>query len=118
MAKSTVREKNNWWIHSLYTRNEHDECLAMIDRKLRESAFAEYAIYVKGSAMHCETLVIPNAYCCPIPLFNRPHFSQARANSGVFDAVPVSDVFESNQHVQPEAGRPLALLAGQARAGD
>mmetsp|Transcript_88541 Transcript_88541/g.177022 ORF Transcript_88541/g.177022 Transcript_88541/m.177022 type:complete len:474 (-) Transcript_88541:128-1549(-) len=48
MAQSAVREKQNWWIHSLYVRHEHDECLAIINKQLKDTAFAEYPIYVKG----------------------------------------------------------------------
>jgi len=43
-----AHENQNWYIHSTYIRNEHEACLAIIDKCLATSAFCEYAIYVKG----------------------------------------------------------------------
>lgn len=48
-ASTTLREKRNWTIHLLYTRQEFSECLRLIDEQLRAcSGMCEYALYVKG----------------------------------------------------------------------
>ncbi|KEG13380.1 BBS4-like protein 4 [Trypanosoma grayi] len=44
-----IRERRNWLIHHLYTRQEYVECLSVIEAQLRESeGVCEYALYVKG----------------------------------------------------------------------
>ena len=46
---ATIRERRNWLIHVLYTRQEFTECLALIEEQLREcQGLCEYALYVKG----------------------------------------------------------------------
>ena len=44
-----LRDKSNWLIHALYLRDEHDECLRVIEEQLRlHKALCEYPLYVKG----------------------------------------------------------------------
>jgi Bardet-Biedl syndrome 4 protein len=45
---STQRERVNWLIHTCYVRQDHDECLKIIEQQLLETAFCEYPIYVKA----------------------------------------------------------------------
>ena len=48
-APTTRRERRNWQIHLLFCRNEHKECLRIIEHQLKECAgLCEYAIYVKA----------------------------------------------------------------------
>ncbi|EPY31980.1 Bardet-Biedl syndrome 4 protein like protein (BBS4-like protein 4) [Strigomonas culicis] len=44
-----IRERRNWLIHELFTRQEYVDCLHVIEAQLRETAgTCEYALYVKG----------------------------------------------------------------------
>lgn len=44
-----LRERRNWLIHQLYTRQEYLNCLAVIEAQLRDTeGTCEYALYVKG----------------------------------------------------------------------
>ncbi|KAJ9472868.1 Bardet-Biedl syndrome 4 protein-like protein [Diplonema papillatum] len=46
---TTIREKRNWLIHLLYTRQDYFDCLMLIEEQLTESrGLCEYAIYVKA----------------------------------------------------------------------
>jgi len=46
---ASIREKRNWLIHLLYTRQEFHECLLLIEEQLTESkGMGEYAIFVKA----------------------------------------------------------------------
>ena len=46
---STRNDRRNWQIHLLFCRNEHKECLRIIEEQLKECAgMCEYAIYVKA----------------------------------------------------------------------
>ncbi len=48
-ASFAARDKCNWLVHSLYLRDEHDECLRIIEEQLRQhKALCEYPLYVKG----------------------------------------------------------------------
>jgi Bardet-Biedl syndrome 4 protein len=73
-AQSTVRERRNWWIHTLYTRGEYDEALRVIEEVLRASnGLAEYPLYVKGlirrqQGQIAESLTLFQAATCLNPL--------------------------------------------------
>lgn len=46
---TVVRERKNWLIHMLYTRQEYDECLRVIEEQLKAAnGLCEYPVYVKG----------------------------------------------------------------------
>jgi len=45
---SCWREKQNWYIHTCYVQQYFDECLNAIEELLAETAFCEYALYVKA----------------------------------------------------------------------
>lgn len=48
-AALQVRERRNWLIHLLYTRQEYVDCLNLIEEQLRECrGLCEYALYIKG----------------------------------------------------------------------
>jgi len=47
-ATTNARERQNGRIHSLYITHDFDECLAVIEDQLRQSAFCEYPLYIKG----------------------------------------------------------------------
>eukprot|EP00759_Apiculatamorpha_spiralis_P038818 PhF_6_TR37857/c0_g1_i1/m.56384/K16531/BBS4; Bardet-Biedl syndrome 4 protein len=48
-AGINIREKRNWLIHLLYTRQEFHDCLLLIEEQLTESkGMCEYAIFVKA----------------------------------------------------------------------
>lgn len=50
VAKSTLREKKNWYIHMLYTRKDFAECLRVIEEQLKAcGGQSEYPLYVKGT---------------------------------------------------------------------
>jgi hypothetical protein len=49
IARSTIREKNNAYIHMAYIRKDYNECLRLIEEQLRAcNGQAEYPLYVKG----------------------------------------------------------------------
>lgn len=49
MSNTVLRERRNWHIHMCYVRQDHKECLKVIDDELRAcGGMAEYPIYVKG----------------------------------------------------------------------
>jgi len=51
-ASSAAREQQNWLIQQLYSRNEHAECLTLIDRKLTEcNGQCDFALYIKGTTV-------------------------------------------------------------------
>lgn len=44
-----MRERQNWRIFSAFARQEHTECLQIIEEQLQDcDGMAEYPIYVKG----------------------------------------------------------------------
>ena len=46
---TVVREKRNWLVHSLYSRQEYDECLKVIEEQLKAAnGLCEYPVYVKA----------------------------------------------------------------------
>lgn len=46
---SSIRERRNWLIHQLYTRQEFANCLSVIEAQLKDTeGTCEYALYVKG----------------------------------------------------------------------
>eukprot|EP01013_Petalomonas_cantuscygni_P030658 TRINITY_DN5668_c0_g1_i3.p1 TRINITY_DN5668_c0_g1~~TRINITY_DN5668_c0_g1_i3.p1 ORF type:complete len:480 (-),score=95.22 TRINITY_DN5668_c0_g1_i3:50-1489(-) len=46
---SYYRERLNWRIHLLFTRNMHDQCVAAIEQQLAvTNGLSEYALFVKG----------------------------------------------------------------------
>ena len=47
-ANTNARERHNALIHHLFTTNNFDECLQLINWQLKQSAFCEFPIYVKG----------------------------------------------------------------------
>mmetsp|Transcript_40200 Transcript_40200/g.52928 ORF Transcript_40200/g.52928 Transcript_40200/m.52928 type:complete len:430 (+) Transcript_40200:133-1422(+) len=50
-----TREKRNWFIHLLYTRQEYKECLRVIEEQLRDcNGLCEYPIYIKGLILRQE----------------------------------------------------------------
>ena len=49
LPSSTHREKRNWLIHVLYTRQEYPRCLELIEEQFQEcNGLCEYPIYIKG----------------------------------------------------------------------
>lgn len=49
MSKSNRREGRNWLIYYLYSRNEHDECLRLIEEIMKETNNRnEAAVYIQG----------------------------------------------------------------------
>ena len=51
-------DKQNWMIHALFTRQQHDECLALINESLRSArGLNEYALVVKGCILRSRGLV-------------------------------------------------------------
>ncbi|KAL9653223.1 hypothetical protein ABK040_010931 [Willaertia magna] len=43
------KDKRNWLIHLLYTRQDYEECISVIDEQLKQSdGKSEYALFVKG----------------------------------------------------------------------
>lgn len=46
---TVVREKKNWLVHLLYSRQEYDECLRVIEEQLKAAnGLCEYPVYVKA----------------------------------------------------------------------
>eukprot|EP01064_Diplonema_japonicum_P039200 TRINITY_DN9778_c1_g4_i1.p1 TRINITY_DN9778_c1_g4~~TRINITY_DN9778_c1_g4_i1.p1 ORF type:complete len:438 (+),score=30.13 TRINITY_DN9778_c1_g4_i1:70-1383(+) len=46
---ASIRERRNWLIHLLYTRQDYFECLVLIEEQLQDcKGLCEYAIYIKA----------------------------------------------------------------------
>ncbi|KAJ9472870.1 Bardet-Biedl syndrome 4 protein-like protein [Diplonema papillatum] len=69
---TTIREKRNWLIHLLYTRQDYFDCLMLIGEQLTESrGLCEYAIYVKTLIIYMVQLP-PGDYKAPELEVNLP----------------------------------------------
>eukprot|EP01112_Ceratiomyxa_fruticulosa_P004571 TRINITY_DN1510_c0_g1_i3.p1 TRINITY_DN1510_c0_g1~~TRINITY_DN1510_c0_g1_i3.p1 ORF type:complete len:446 (-),score=106.20 TRINITY_DN1510_c0_g1_i3:95-1432(-) len=42
------REKKNWLIHTLYVRQDYDQCLKLIEEAAKKEPLSEYALYLKA----------------------------------------------------------------------
>eukprot|EP00698_Gefionella_okellyi_P010321 TRINITY_DN2671_c0_g1_i1.p2 TRINITY_DN2671_c0_g1~~TRINITY_DN2671_c0_g1_i1.p2 ORF type:complete len:417 (+),score=95.43 TRINITY_DN2671_c0_g1_i1:86-1336(+) len=47
-STTTRREANNWLMHTLYVRQEFDECFKVVDKQLQTCPQSEYALYIKA----------------------------------------------------------------------
>ena len=113
-----VREKTNWLIHMLYIRQDYDQCLEKIEEALKGcNGMAECAPLPLSHTSH------RRACSHAVTVARRPHLRQgtdqapARRDPGLAAALPGGDLPQPAQHLQPEAGRPLALPPREAQGG-
>eukprot|EP00605_Chrysophyceae_sp_TOSAG23-4_P002598 GSChrysophyteH1.ASY1.ANO1.2869.1 assembled CDS len=74
VRKSTLRERQNYYIHSCFIRNNYRECLKTIEEQLHQcNGQSEYPLYIKGLIMREqgrieESLMIFQAALCLNPV--------------------------------------------------
>lgn len=118
-AAKQVREKTNWLIHMLYIRQDYDQCLEKIEEALKGcNGMAECApLPATATHSHCVACSHGVTVACRPDLRQGTHQAAARRDPGLAAALPGGDLPQPAQHLQPEAGRPLALPPGQAQGG-
>jgi len=73
VRKSTLRERQNYYIHSCFIRNDYRECLKTIENQLHQcNGQSEYPLYIKGLILRQqgridESLIIFQAALCLNP---------------------------------------------------
>jgi len=107
-ARSTSREKNNWYIHQLYLKRDFPSCLKVIEEQLRATnGQSEYALYIKALILRQggrveEALNIFQAALClnPVSVANLKQVGLSLHLLGKHKTA--IDVFEEAEHHAPD----------------
>lgn len=107
-TKSTLRMKQNWYIHMCYTRKDYNECLKVIEEQLRAcNGQSEYPLYVKALILRQqgrieESLTTFQAALCMNPL-NVNNLKQVGRSLFLLGKHKTAlDVFEEAEKLSPE----------------
>eukprot|EP00602_Paraphysomonas_sp_CaronLab_P006752 CAMPEP_0185018802 /NCGR_PEP_ID=MMETSP1103-20130426/1472_1 /TAXON_ID=36769 /ORGANISM="Paraphysomonas bandaiensis, Strain Caron Lab Isolate" /LENGTH=414 /DNA_ID=CAMNT_0027548787 /DNA_START=64 /DNA_END=1308 /DNA_ORIENTATION=- len=107
-TKSTVRMRQNWYIHMCYTRKDYSECLKVIEDQLRAcNGQSEYPLYIKALILRQqgrieESLTTFQAALCMNPL-NVNNLKQVGRSLFLLGKHKTAlDVFEEAEKLSPE----------------